>query len=618
MALLVQRFETETDRQVSDAQSPSTLGRARTELSSMGRLFGVRGFVDRILEMERARLARRSAEQSRAFAVGGWMLVAGVALAIVLALLMGWLLTDMIARPVAALTQVMLRLAGGDLRVEAPAKDRRDEVGDMARAVAVFRDAVIEKQRLETEAVGMLQARRAHEAAAAQQMLDTERARAREAEHRRWVEMAEEIAGVGHWRRDMRSGEAVWSTELFRIYGLDPALGALSLPDAILMFHPDDQETVRTDLDRAARDGVGFARDLRVVRPDGELRYVVSRAAAERGADGSVISIFGVFMDVTEAKRAEQVLRESEERYRLLAENVTDVIVLMNIRGEIRFISPSCLRMLGFTPEELDGRLTREMMHPDDAAAIVNTFIDYIAAGPDAAQIVIQYRAKHKDGHWVWIEGQPRVLFDSEGEPIAIQDSIRDITERKVAEEQQLQMVHELNHRVKNTLATVQSMAMHSQQDDPAAFVTAFNTRVVALAQSHDLLTQNAWSGASLRDLVAEQVKGHEGPDGAPRVKLVGPDVRVTPKAAVALGMALGELAANAARYGALSAVDGCVMVSWEREGGPPVSPPTRRGFGARLIERGLTHELGGSARLTFEADGATCEIEFPLLGDAA
>lgn len=478
-----------------------------------------------------------------------------------------------------------------------------------------------------------IERKRAIEALSASEVR-AEHANAKALEHWRWVEMAEEVAGVGHWRRDSKTGAADWSDELFRIYGLAPSGGAPDEETVISRVHPDDRATVAGDLQAAHRQGKPFARDVRIVRPDGEVRHVMSRASAERGPDGEVSAVFGVLMDVTEAKRAEQVLRESEERYRLLAVNVTDIIAQVDLAGVITFITPACERLTGFVPEELIGTRILDRIHPDDAPDILATIAAFVAAGPDAAPITIQYRVRHRDGHWVWIEGRPRILFDAEGQPMSLQDAVRDISERRAAEERQTLMVHELNHRVKNTLATVQSMAMHTQKsaETPAEFADAFNARLMALSHSHDLLTQNSWSGAWLRELVTEHLKPYQNANGA-RFDLAGPDVRVTPKTAVALGMALGELATNAAKYGALSVGQGRVSVGWELQtaagsrclrlvwreyGGPPVRPPTRRGFGSRLIERGLSQELGGSAHLAFRSCGASCEIEFPIASNAA
>ena len=202
------------------------------------------------------------------------------------------------------------------------------------------------------------------------------------------------------------------------------------------------------------------------------------------------------------------------------------------------------------------------------------------------------------------------------------------VMERKRTEEHQRLLIHELNHRVKNTLAIVQSLAAQtfrgSAAEDSAKL--AFESRLGALAAAHDLLTGANWEATSLREVVERSSHGC-GADPH-RVDIEGPDLRLEPRAAVSLAMALHELCTNAVKYGALSTELGFVSVSWtieksapsarfvlrwQESNGPPVSPPRRRGFGTKMIERALAAELGGSARLEFPASGAMCVIEAPL-----
>ena len=457
----------------------------------------------------------------------------------------------------------------------------------------------------------------------------TAQAKAVVLEHQRWADMTADVAGVGHWRRDIKSGASIWSKEMFRIYGFDPAQGVPRAKVLSQLYHPDDRLILTAILSGLDRETMNYANDVRMVRPDGEIRYLSVRGAVERGPDGTVLAVSGVTMDVTNAKRAELVLRESEARYRLLAENVTDIIAQMDLQGVITFVTPACERVLGYRPEELVGRRLLDLLHPDDQARIQAGVQARIVAGPDQISAAVQYRVRHKDGRWIWIEGQPTVLYDAAGAPIALQDSVRDVSDRKAAEQRQTLMMHELNHRVKNTLATLQSIAMQTLNaaESPEAFARAFNARLVALSHSHDVLTQNDWAGARLRDVIVEQLKPHQRADGA-RFDLAGPDAQVSPKTAVALGMAFGELATNAAKYGALSVDQGTVSIRWaysteagasrlrliwREQGGPRVDPQPRPGFGARLIERGLPHELGGTATLKFDPDGLVCEMDFPV-----
>ena len=400
-------------------------------------------------------------------------------------------------------------------------------------------------------------------------LAETELARARAVEGRKWAQMAEEIAGVGHWRMDLTTREVIWSDEIFRIYGLDAALGVPHLDAVVGLYHEDDRALFVDNFMATVRLGRPFTSEGRVQRPDGEIRHVVARGAAEQGPDGKVQAVFGAFMDVTEARRAEQELRRSEERYRLLAEkssdiilqaeiasdmsfgvtyvspavrpvlgygeaefaerfvdptlihpddlaaaarssqdqieegpgapprsnlvrvrhkdgrwvwldgkptftfdpatgaalsmvtvlrdvtaqkeaddaihrseeryrllaeNATDIIAQMDATGAITFITPACEAVLGYAPEEMVGQRPIEIMHPEDAPRIRAIMERQIATGPSADPITLQYRAQHKNGEWIWIEGQPTVIFDARGRPVASQDVVRDITERKAAE----------------------------------------------------------------------------------------------------------------------------------------------------------------------------------------
>ncbi|MFO7305167.1 MAG: CHASE domain-containing protein [Gammaproteobacteria bacterium] len=207
--------------------------------------------------------------------------------------------------------------------------------------------------------------------------------------------------------------------------------------------------------------------------------------------------------------------------------------------------------------------------------------------------------------------------------------SQEEIAARKQVEAQQKLLLDELNHRVKNTLATVQSIAAHTLRSapDPHAFRRAFEARLIALSEAHNLLSRSNWRGAELRELLYRELSPH-GVEDASRIVLEGEPVWLPPASAVAIGMAVHELATNAARHGSLSSPHGHLSVRWtvtpddtgmtlrlvwEESGGPPVQEPSRRGFGTRLIERGLKHDLQGEAKLYFHRSGVKCVIEAHL-----
>ncbi len=205
----------------------------------------------------------------------------------------------------------------------------------------------------------------------------------------------------------------------------------------------------------------------------------------------------------------------------------------------------------------------------------------------------------------------------------------REIVARIAAEAHQKLLLDELNHRVKNTLATVQSIAAQSLRHgtDVNSVRDSFEARLVALSQAHNLLTRDNWRGASLAELLKTELVAYGGAEGE-RVAITGEEVWLAPSTAVALGMAFHELATNAVKYGALSGAEGRIDVSWtvvgpgrERQlrivwiesGGPPVMKPERRGFGSRVIVGGLAHQLDGVVDLAFAETGVVCTIVFRL-----
>jgi two-component sensor histidine kinase len=199
--------------------------------------------------------------------------------------------------------------------------------------------------------------------------------------------------------------------------------------------------------------------------------------------------------------------------------------------------------------------------------------------------------------------------------------------EKRAAEHQRL-LIDELNHRVKNTLATVQSISAQTLRtaENTGEASEALERRLLALSRAHDVLTRESWEGANLSDVI-EQALAPFWSDAEDRLSVRGQDVRLTPRMALALAMALQELATNAVKYGALSNKSGTVQVSWavqnggpprlqlvwEEAGGPPVQAPTRRGFGSRLIERSLAQDLDGRVEIAFAPTGVVCTVDAPV-----
>ncbi|HYG30446.1 MAG TPA: HWE histidine kinase domain-containing protein [Allosphingosinicella sp.] len=331
-----------------------------------------------------------------------------------------------------------------------------------------------------------------------------------------------------------------------------------------------------------------------------------------------------VWREISRA-RAEAELRRSEERYRRLFEQANDLIVLATLDQVITDVNPAAAAAIEMPPDEIIGHSIADFLAPgqfDQAKRMLQQKIEH--GGTTQHELIIVSRSGRRL-NW---DINSTLTLDKSGNPIGLHAIARDVTERRRAEERQRLLVNELNHRVKNTLALVQGLALQSFKDgrDMAEARAAFQLRLAALAAAHDLLTRESWEGATLEALAAETLGLHDG--GEARIAWQGPPVRLNPKAAVSLVMALHELCTNAAKYGALSvpggrvevgwSVDGDLLtILWRERGGPPVRPPERRGFGFRMIERALAADLDGSARLDFEPEGLICRIEASL-ADAA
>lgn len=248
----------------------------------------------------------------------------------------------------------------------------------------------------------------------------------------------------------------------------------------------------------------------------------------------------------------------------------------------------------------------------------------------------VRYRRKDGSEFWAALFISP-VRDEKSGDVIQHFASFIDLTRHKEEQAQSRMLIDELNHRVKNTLTTVQSIVAQAlrNETDPEIIREAIESRLFALSRSHDLLTRENWESAGLHDVVRAALEPFGIANGrAERFWVKGKNVRFPPKAALALGIAFHELATNAAKYGAFSGETGCVRVEWtikpapegdrlvlrwSEENGPPVKPSSKKGFGSRVIERGLAFELGGTSKLDFRPGGVVCTIDIPapqLTGD--
>jgi PAS domain S-box-containing protein len=323
----------------------------------------------------------------------------------------------------------------------------------------------------------------------------------------------------------------------------------------------------------------------------------------------------------------------SDSSFRDLLNALPAAIYTTDAEGRITFYNEAAVAFSGRRPEVgTDQWCVTWRLYNTDGTALPHDQCPMAVSLKEGRAIRgVEAIAERPDGSRVPFMPFPTPLRDADGNVVGAVNMLIDISERKRAEEQQRTLIDELNHRVKNTLATVQSIAAQTFRStpDPATFAPKFEGRLVALSRAHDLLTQRRWTGVTLEELIEAELTPFTG-DGSAAFTLAGTDVVVSPRVALVLGMVVHELATNALRHGAWSAAGGGIALAWHVEtgvtgerflhlgwretGGPVVSEPSRRGFGLRIIERSIERDLGGTVELRFDDAGLACDVTAPLL----
>jgi PAS domain S-box-containing protein len=338
--------------------------------------------------------------------------------------------------------------------------------------------------------------------------------------------------------------------------------------------------------------------------------------------------VLGILMDVTERERAREELRAREVELREALDAASmGTYAYNNVSGDFTS-SPGLRRIYGYPESQvLTIKDIQARYHPDDWDKTLQMFRQ--AEQAENPQFEMEFRLLLPDGLVRWVAGKGEYLRDTAGKTLSSRGVVMDVTARKKWEEHQQLLINELNHRVKNTLATVQSIASQTLRNSATTQETreAIESRLFALSRAHDVLTRENWEGAGLKEIVTEAMAPYRH-DHEERLHAQGPDVRLSPRTALALAMALQELATNAVKYGALSNATGQIRIDWTIERhtdgprlrliwtescGPRVEPPSRRGFGTRLIERSLAQDLSGEVRIDFAPDGVICTVDAPL-----
>jgi PAS domain S-box-containing protein len=449
------------------------------------------------------------------------------------------------------------------------------------------------------------------------------------------LRLAQEAAELGVFERYIQRAEAHWSASMFRLYGLDPAGRGpwISTAEQLALIHPADRPAYEARRKARTADPTftRFTNEFRIRRADtGEVRWIAARGEIVRDAEGRAVVVRGANLDVTERRRAEEALAESETRLRLAQEAAELGVFERYIQRAEAHWSASMFRLHGLDPAGRGPWISTAdqlaLVHPADRPAY-EARRQARMADPTVTRVVDEFRIRRADtGEVRWIAARGEIVRDAEGLPLVVRGVNLDVTERRRAEERQMLLAREVDHRAKNALAVVQSIIALTRDADPERFRAAVAGRIAALARAHNLLARDGWNSAGLRELAAEELAPYRGDAAAPdRVTLEGPEVALAPGAAQPLAMALHELATNAAKHGALGVLDGRVAIRWAatEEGGLSLSwsesgaaalsgPPARRGFGHSVIRNTVERQIGGACAFDWRQEGLSCRIDLP------
>jgi PAS domain S-box-containing protein len=466
----------------------------------------------------------------------------------------------------------------------------------------------------------------------------TERKRGEQAlvERNILLALAGRAARVGTFAYDTNDTEMMQiSADYAAIYGFPKGTAEIARSEWLASVHPEDVERARLARSEAFHERWSeYSAEYRIIRPGGEIRWVEIRCFITYDGDGHPKRVVGVSTDVTDRKQAELWLAERNSQLDL-AGQIARIGTFTYDHGTQKLqISPGFATIYGM-PEnmlEISHEDWRTMVHPDDLPRL-DTVARHALTRREK-ELVLEFRIL-RHGEVRWIESRMLISYEDTGKPTRRIGAQIDVTERRRAEDHKGLLVAELDHRVKNTLATVSAVVSQTRQGrrSVADFAAALEGRLRSMAATHELLSARRWSGLSLANVVSHELAPYANRNNT---EIKGPDVALRPEAGQAMAMVIHELATNAAKYGALSTRKGRVSIWWDRRlngrprsdlvlewqeiGGPPVSAPGNSGYGTSTIRDLIPYEFHGTVDLVFAPEGVRCRLKLPAdwLSDAA
>ncbi len=366
-------------------------------------------------------------------------------------------------------------------------------------------------------------------------------------------------------------------------------------------------------------------------RKDGSAVDVAVTVSPVRDAGGTVFAASKIARDIGPKKRTLRLLEDSEARLSMLADNMAQLAWIAGSDGKVIWRNKRWFDYTGTTPEEMERGGRQSVQHPDHIGPVNARFRAHLASGEDWEDT---FPLRSASGEWRWFLSRATAIRDDQGRIAYWFGTNTDVTAMRDAEERIELLLQEVNHRSKNMLAIIQSLARRTDVARPD-FLQRLEQRIQGLSANQDLLVRRAWSPVPVCEMVEVQLRSFG--EAASQVECRGPEVMLSPSAAEALAMAIHEMGTNAHKYGALSVPGGRVLVawtldeadgardtaqggtapgfriSWRESGGPPVAPPAKLGFGSRIIVDVPRVKLSAQVTTTYEPGGFVWELACTL-----
>lgn len=441
-------------------------------------------------------------------------------------------------------------------------------------------------------------------------------------------EIAAHAASLGVWDWELASNRFYYSQRAKQICGFDPE-AEVTFEQIRAVTHPDDlprtSALAAAALDPDRKNNQPYR--YRIVRADdGQVRWVLAHGEAvfERVGDKeTAIRYIGTLQDITAQHEHEQALLESESRLRLAIEAGRMAVWELDLDRNVITHSAELNALYGFPADATPSLDDFRARYAPGEEERVNREGDEIRARGET-EIQTTFRARLSDNTEKWLLLRARLAPATEAIPRRVLGIMIDITAQKAAEERAALIAREMQHRIKNTLTVVQVLAEQSfrRKDKTDVAGQTFSGRLQALAAASQAITAGDWSATDIRSLIEDVTRPYRSRDSDP-FAIAGPSVNIPASAATGLALALHELCTNALKYGALSVPDGRVAIRWtltghqlellwEESGGPSVSESPARGFGTKLLQRGLASH--GTVEHQFRPEGVVCVISLPQM----